>query len=96
VTARAKPAVILPSQDCDLLTGSAQIAAWFGLSEGQCSARINDGRIVTFKLPGKATVYALKSENDAHWKAAAAAHHARDGDKRSNETPSEVGASRRG
>jgi hypothetical protein len=81
--------VMLPAEDCDVLTGLEQIARWFGLTAGQTNARIDDGDIVTFKLPGKATVYALKSENDAHWKAAAAAHRARNGGKRSNETPSE-------
>jgi hypothetical protein len=73
----AKPdEVMMPDAGCDLLTGLEQIAWWFGLTAGQTNARIDDGDIVTFKLPGKATVYALKSENDAHWKAAAAPHRA--------------------
>jgi hypothetical protein len=42
-------------------------------------ARIRDGTIVTFRLPPRSTVYALKSENAAHWKAAARAHRARNG-----------------
>jgi len=58
----------LPAPDCDLLVGRNQIAAWFGITEGQCSARINDGEILTFKRRGKTTVYALKSENMEFWK----------------------------
>ena len=77
---RAKPdEVLLPAADCDLLIGVGQIARWFGLTAGQTNTRIDGGDIVTFKLPGKTTVYALKSENDAHWRAAAAAHRARNG-----------------
>ena len=71
--ARAKP-VALPAPDCDLLTGRDQIAAWFGLTCGQCDARIRDGTIVTFRQPPRSSVYALKSENTAHWKAAAEAY----------------------
>ncbi len=77
---RAKPGeALLPAADCDLLTGLEQIARWFGLTAGQTNARIDDRSIVTFKLLGKATVYALKSENAAHWKAAAQAYRLRDG-----------------
>ena len=63
--------ISLPAPDCDLLTGRDQIAAWFGLTEGQCNARINSGEILTFKLHGKTTVYALKSENMNFWKSVA-------------------------
>ena len=70
----AEPAETLPAPDCDLLTGRDQIAAWFGLTRGQASARITDGRIITFKLPNRSTLYALKSENMRVWRAAAEAH----------------------
>jgi hypothetical protein len=63
--------ISLPAPDCDLLTGRDQIAAWFGISDGQASARINSGDILTFKLYGKTTVYALKSENMEFWKSMA-------------------------
>jgi hypothetical protein len=43
--------------------GRDQIARWFGLTCGQCDARIRDGSIAVFKLPGRSTTYALKSEN---------------------------------
>jgi hypothetical protein len=76
---RAKPAVALPAEDCDLLTGIEQIARWFGLSAGQCNSRIRDGSIVTFKLPGRSTLYALKSENMRCWSAAAEAYRVRNG-----------------
>lgn len=66
----------LPAHDCDLLTGRDQIAAWFGITVGQCSARINSGEILTFKLHGRTTVYALKSENMEFWKAVAIKHRA--------------------
>jgi len=46
----------LPAPDCDLLTGREQIAAWFGITEGQCGARINSGEILTFKVRGRSTV----------------------------------------
>jgi len=42
--------------------------------------RINDGRIGTFKPPGRPALYALKSENAERWKAAAQAYRARNGD----------------
>jgi hypothetical protein len=64
----------MPSPDCDLLTGRDQIAAWFGLTCGRCDARIHDSRIITFKEPGNATVYALKSVNIRRWREAAEAH----------------------
>jgi len=91
----AKPA-LLPAADCDLLIGIGQIAAFHGISDGQCSSLIDGGIITTFKVPPRNTVLALKSENAAHWKGLSRAHRARNGDKRSNETPSEGGASRRG
>jgi hypothetical protein len=70
--ARAKPAeALLPAADCDLLSGRDAIARWFGLTCGQCDARIRDGSIVTFKLPNRSTTYALKYENMRSWKAAA-------------------------
>jgi hypothetical protein len=93
---RAKPDMTLPASDCDLLVGVGQIAAFHGISVGQCNSLIHDRIIITFRMPPRSAVLALKSENAAHWKAAAAAHHARNGDKRSNKTPSEGGASRRG
>jgi hypothetical protein len=62
---------VLPATDCDLLTGTDQIASWFGLSKGQCQTRINDGEILTFKLYPKTTTYALKSENMEFWKTVA-------------------------
>jgi hypothetical protein len=77
--ARPQAAALLPAADCDLLTGRDQIAAWFGLTDGQCSARINDGSIVTFRLPGKSTIYASKFENMQFWRSAAEAHRARNG-----------------
>jgi hypothetical protein len=74
-SARAKPAeVLLPAADCDLLSGRDQIAGWFGLTRGQCDARIRVGTIVTFRLPHRSTVYALKSENAERWKGAARAY----------------------
>jgi hypothetical protein len=67
--ARAKPAeALLPAEDCDLLSGRDAIARWFGLTCGQCDARIRDGSIVTFKLPNRSTTYALKYENMRSWK----------------------------
>jgi hypothetical protein len=73
--ARAKPAeALLPAEDCDLLSGREQIARWFGLTCGQCDARIRDGSIITFKLSNKSTTHALKSENMRLWRAAAEAH----------------------
>jgi hypothetical protein len=57
----------VPASDCDLLTGRDQIAAWFGITEGQCSARINSGEILTFKAHGRTTVYASKRENLEYW-----------------------------
>jgi hypothetical protein len=59
--------ISLPAPDCDLLTGREQIEAWFGISKGQCSARIYSGEILTFKLHSRTTVYALKSENMEFW-----------------------------
>ena len=73
-TAPAKPAVTLQSPDCDLLTGVAQIAEWYGLSAGQSNARIRSGDIAVFKLPGKSNAYCLKSENTRRWNAAAEAY----------------------
>ena len=61
--------ISLPATDCDLLTGRDQIAAWFGISEGQAHTRINSGEILTFKLRGKSTVYASKRENLEYWEA---------------------------
>lgn len=76
--ARAKPAeALLPAEDCDLLSGRDAIARWFGLTCGQCDARIRDGSIVTFKLPNRSTTYALKYENMRSWKAAAESYRAR-------------------
>jgi hypothetical protein len=76
--ARAKPAeALLPAADCDLLSGQDAIARWFGLTCGQCDARIRDGSIVTFKLPNRSTTYALKSESMRSWKAAAESYRAR-------------------
>ena len=76
--ARAKPAeALLPAEDCDLLSGRDAIARWFGLTCGQCDARIRDGSIVTFELPNRSTTYALKSENMRSWKAAAESYRAR-------------------
>jgi hypothetical protein len=60
----------LPQQDCDILTGIAQIAAWLGLTVGQCRPRIESRVIPTYRLTGKPTVYALKSEIIANAKAA--------------------------
>ena len=77
--ARAKPAeALLPAEDCDLLSGRDAIARWFGLTCGQCDARIRDGSIVTFELPNRSTTYALKSENMRSWKAAAEPYRARE------------------
>jgi hypothetical protein len=59
--------------------GRDQIARWFGLTCGQCDARIRDGSIAVFKLPGRSTTYALKSENTQFWRAAAEAYRARTG-----------------
>lgn len=59
---------------CDVLSGREQIARWFGLTCGQCDARIGDGSIAVFKLPGKSTTYCLKSENTRRWSAAAEAY----------------------
>jgi hypothetical protein len=76
--ARAKPAeALLPAEGCDLLSGRDAIARWFGLTCGQCDARIRDGSIVTFKLPNRSTTYALKSESTRSWKAAAESYRAR-------------------
>ncbi len=58
-------AVFLPATDCDVLTGLAQIAAWMGLSPGQCRQRVDSGVIPTFRVGGKPTVYALKSQINA-------------------------------
>jgi L-asparaginase II len=75
---RAKPAeALLCAEGCDLLSGRDMIARWFGLTAGQTNARIDDCSIVTFKLPGKSTVYALKSANMEFWKSAAQDHQRR-------------------
>jgi hypothetical protein len=75
--ARPQAAAMLPAVDCDLLTGRDMIAAWLRLSRGACDAAIRDGIVVTFRMPHRSTVYALKSENAAHWKAAAQSYRAR-------------------
>jgi hypothetical protein len=66
-TARAKP-VALPAPDCDLLTGIEQVAQWYGITEGQVRARIAHGEIVVFKIAGRNTIYALKSDQNDLWK----------------------------
>lgn len=53
--------VRLPASDCDLLSGLWQIAAWYGLTVGQVRAKVACGEIPVFYLPGKSTVFALKS-----------------------------------
>jgi hypothetical protein len=58
------------------------IAGWLGLSRGACAAI--RARI---EVSPRETVYALKSENAAHWKTLAAAYRARSGDKRADENP---------
>ncbi len=76
----AKPAEVLMSDaSCDLLSGRDMIARWYGWTRGQCDAAIVAGIVLTFRLPHRRTIYALKSENAAHWKAAADAHRARNG-----------------
>jgi hypothetical protein len=73
----AKPTeTLLCAEGCDLLTGRDMIARWLCLSRGACDAAIRNGTVVTFRLPPRRTVFALKSENDAHWKAAAESYRA--------------------
>ncbi|MHC2192890.1 hypothetical protein ACVJF1_005523 [Bradyrhizobium diazoefficiens] len=43
------------------------MAAWFGLTVGQVRAKIEAGEIIVFYLPGKSTVYALKSSQHRRW-----------------------------
>jgi hypothetical protein len=57
---REKP-VALPAPDCDVLYGLRTIAAWLGMTPGACRARIADGTLPTFRLPGVKVICALKS-----------------------------------
>jgi hypothetical protein len=54
-------APILPAPDCDVLIGLDSIAAWLGISRGQCRGLVDDGAVPTFRLPGRSTRCALKS-----------------------------------
>ncbi len=75
-TMTARPASLL-APDSDLLVGVGQIAAFHGISEGQCKSLIDGGIITTFRMPPRNTVFAF--ENATHRKAAARAHGARNG-----------------
>lgn len=66
--------VRLPASDCDLLSGHGQIAAWHGLTVAQVRAKIAAGEILVFYLPGKTTVYALKSSQHKRWRQAEEAY----------------------
>jgi hypothetical protein len=50
--ARAKPAIALPAEDCDLRSGRAQIAEWFGLTCGQASAASMTAASARLSRPG--------------------------------------------
>jgi len=52
----------VPAQDCDILQGIEQIAAWRGLSVGQARHLQQRGLIPTYRLPGCSTIFAYKSE----------------------------------
>lgn len=57
----------LPAIDCDLLTGIKQIARWYGYTVPQVRAKIAAGEIPVFRLPGRSTLYALKSSQHKRW-----------------------------
>jgi hypothetical protein len=65
VTVAPPDAPSLPAADAELLYGVAMIGRWLGLSEGQVKALIDDGTIPTFRMPGRATRCAIKSELNA-------------------------------
>ena len=52
----------LPAIDAELLYGTAMIARWLALTDGQVTPLINDGTIPTFRMPGKSVRCAIKSE----------------------------------
>jgi hypothetical protein len=51
----------LPADDCPVLIGVDQIAAWLGISRGRCRGLVDDGTLPTFTMPGRATRCALKA-----------------------------------
>jgi|tagenome__1003787_1003787.scaffolds.fasta_scaffold20390583_2 hypothetical protein len=74
ISIRSQLAVRLPAIDCDLLSGLRQIAAWYGLTVAQVRAKIAAGEIIVFFLPGRTTVYALKSSQTKRWREAEEAY----------------------
>jgi hypothetical protein len=51
----------LPADDCPVLIGVEQIAAWLNISRGRCRGLVDDGTLPTFTMPGRATRCALKA-----------------------------------
>jgi len=51
----------LPADDCPVLIGVEQIAAWLNISRGRTRGMIADGSLPTWRWPGRSVRCALKS-----------------------------------
>jgi hypothetical protein len=58
--------LVLPADDCDILSGYEQIANWRGISIGAARAQANAGDIPVWRVKGRNVVYAFKSEITEH------------------------------